>query len=70
VGQLTQPIAHAVEAGTLPTLEFLDLAGATTSDIVRAVDSRLDGHLIFGVGNIHGSGEGLVTHFTGKPWEG
>ena len=69
VGGVTRPIADGVRSGGVEAVEFLDLEGATTEQVIEEIDRRLDGHFIFGLGNIHGAAAGLVTHFTGELFE-
>lgn len=69
IGGVTRPISEAVASGRIRTSEYVDLEGASTEQIIQAIDERLGHRFIFGVGNIHGAAAGLVSHFTGEEFE-
>jgi gamma-polyglutamate synthase len=60
-GEQTRPILRAVSDGGLPVDDLLDLTGASADDVVAALNGSLSGHVIFGVGNLHGGGVELVA---------
>lgn len=65
IGQSTQPIMDAYKEGLINCREMLNLEDQPVSEIIRAVKARMPGRMIYGVGNIHGSAEGLCDWFEG-----
>ena len=59
-GEQTRPILRAVAQGAIAVDDLLDLTGASADDVVAAMNGNLSGHVIFGVGNLHGGGAELV----------
>lgn len=63
IGEVTEPIRRAHDAGRLNTREFLDLEGASAERIVATLQPWLERRVVLGVGNIAGVGAELVEHF-------
>ncbi|MDQ0338519.1 poly-gamma-glutamate synthase PgsB/CapB [Caldalkalibacillus uzonensis] len=63
VGQSTGPIRRAYEEGKIPARQMLDLDGCTTEEVIEQIGDKLAGRVIYGVGNIHGTGEPLIEWF-------
>ena len=59
-GEQTRPILGAVAQGAIAVDDLLDLTGASADDVVAAMNGNLSGHIILGVGNLHGGGVELV----------
>ena len=61
IGDLTAPIRRAWRRGRLPNVRtFRDLQGKPVREILEVLTPMLDGHVLVGVGNIHGAGEELI----------
>lgn len=63
IGESVKPIVDAYEAGMLPAKQLLNMEGKTTEDIFEAIRDKLEGRVIYGVGNIHGAAEPLCELF-------
>lgn len=66
VGEITGPIIEAVEAGRIQANEVVNLENEDVSVVIDTIDNYVNQQVIFGVGNIHGVGEPLITHLTGE----
>ncbi|TVR28081.1 MAG: poly-gamma-glutamate synthase PgsB [Nitriliruptor sp.] len=64
-GEQTRPILRAVSQGGIAVDDLLDLTGASADEVVAALNGSLSGHVIFGVGNLHGGGVELVGAIEG-----
>ncbi|AKO91886.1 poly-gamma-glutamate synthase PgsB [Priestia filamentosa] len=60
IGGTTSPISDAYERGDLDTNQYFDLEGYSTEEIIEELKPYLKGRVVYGVGNIHGSGEPLI----------
>ncbi|MTH53949.1 poly-gamma-glutamate synthase PgsB [Bacillus mangrovi] len=60
IGDTTQPIAEAYEAGNIPTDRFHNLEGYSTDEILAVLEPMMNGRAIYGVGNIHGAATPLI----------
>ncbi|KAB2492612.1 poly-gamma-glutamate synthase PgsB [Priestia filamentosa] len=60
IGGTTSPISDAYERGDLDTNQYFDLEGYSTEEIMEELKPYLKGRVVYGVGNIHGSGEPLI----------
>lgn len=57
IGEKTHPIDRAYKEGKLPNVkEYISLENKSVKDIMQVLTPMLDGHTVFGVGNIHGIG--------------
>jgi len=63
IGESVKPIVDAYEAGMIPAKHLLNMEGKTTEDIFEAIRDKLEGRVIYGVGNIHGAAEPLCELF-------
>nr|WP_281242367.1 poly-gamma-glutamate synthase PgsB [Alteribacillus persepolensis] len=63
VGETTNPIAEAYQAGNIPAEKLLDLEYYETEDIFDQLHPYLENTVVYGVGNIHGAGEPLIERF-------
>ena len=61
MGDNTSLIVKAYKRGEFPVRNLLDLESASTDEIVRVLQPFLSGKTIYGVGNIHGGADELVT---------
>lgn len=66
VGEITSPIIDAVHAGTIQANEVIDLENEDVAVVQATIDEYVNGQVIFGVGNIHGIGEPLISHLSGE----
>lgn len=66
VGNVTSPVIKAAKAGNIKAKKVIDLEGEELSTIIRTIDEHVDNQMIFGVGNIHGVGEPLISHLSGE----
>ncbi|MFG6147368.1 poly-gamma-glutamate synthase PgsB [Halobacillus sp. B23F22_1] len=66
MGETTGPIVDAYKNGALPVRNLLDLEGYETEEIVRVLQPFLTAKTIYGIGNIHGGAEELVTRLEQK----
>lgn len=66
VGEVTGPIMDAVQKGNIQANKVIDLEDETISVVIDVIDDHVKGQVIFGVGNIHGVGEPLIAHLSGK----
>lgn len=63
IGQTTQPIVDEHLAGRIICNELLNLEDEPTEVIMEAIRPKLVNRCVYGVGNIHGSGEPLCEIF-------
>ncbi|SDZ16580.1 poly-gamma-glutamate synthase PgsB/CapB [Thermoactinomyces sp. DSM 45892] len=63
IGQTTQPIIDEYRANRIVCNQLLNLENEPTEVIMDAIRSKLVGCCVYGVGNIHGSGEPLCEIF-------
>lgn len=66
VGEITVPIIEAVQAGDIEAKHIINLENEHIEVVKEIIDEHVEGQIIFGVGNIHGIGEPLITHLSGK----
>ncbi|MDQ0555136.1 poly-gamma-glutamate synthase PgsB/CapB [Paeniclostridium ghonii] len=61
IGGITEPITTAFNNGKLSNVStYLDLENASTSEIMEKIYPLLQDTLVYGIGNIHGSGEPFI----------
>lgn len=61
IGEVTEPIKSAFEKGKLPNVKnYIDLENATPDEILEAIGPLMKNRVIYGVGNIHGTGEPFI----------
>lgn len=61
IGGITEPITTAFNDGKLSNVDtYLDLENASTSEIIETIYPLLQDTLVYGIGNIHGSGEPFI----------
>ena len=63
VGGVTAPIQQAYKAGRIPAKHLLNLENMPANSIIRKIEQEFPGRLVFGIGNIHGTGEPLQAEF-------
>ena len=62
IGEKTHPIRKAREKGLLDNLVgYKNLEGAKIEEIMDVLKPMLDGHVVIGVGNIHGIGGDFIN---------
>lgn len=64
IGETTAPIIEAHAAGKIQAKNLFDLENQSTEEILSVIDNEIEGQVIYGVGNIHGSGEPLIEKLT------
>ncbi|MED4341630.1 poly-gamma-glutamate synthase PgsB [Bacillus licheniformis] len=60
IGETTEPIVKAYEAGKIPADKLFDFEHKSTEEIMFMLKNKLEGRVIYGVGNIHGAAEPLI----------
>ena len=61
IGEVTEPIRTAYEAGKFPNVKnYIDLEYAKPDEIIEKIYPLLKDRILFGVGNIHGQGEEFI----------
>ncbi len=61
IGEMTAPIRRAQRRGKLPNVQvYRELQGKSVEEIMSVLVPMLDGHVLVGVGNIHGIGEEFI----------
>ena len=61
IGSVTEPIATAFKKGLLPNVKnYIDLENATPDEILDVIGPLMKDRVIYGVGNIHGTGEPFI----------
>ena len=61
IGEMTAPIRRAYRRGKLRNVrEYRELQGKSVEEIMDVLVPMLDGHVLVGVGNIHGIGEEFI----------
>lgn len=61
IGQMTAPIRRAYRRGKLANVQvYRELQGKSVKEIIDVLVPMLDGHVLVGVGNIHGIGEEFI----------
>jgi gamma-polyglutamate synthase len=61
VGESTKPVLQAAREGRIDATDVLDLSGAAPDAVLNALEGRLRGCVVLGVGNLHGGGADLVA---------
>lgn len=65
IGEGAHPVEKAYHQGKLQNLTgYYNLEGASVKQIMKTLVPLLDGHIVFGVGNIHGIGEEFIETLT------
>lgn len=66
IGEGAHPVEKARSRGKLQNLTgYHNLEGASVAKIMETLTPLLDGHIVFGVGNIHGIGEEFIETLVG-----
>lgn len=66
IGEVSEPITSAFNSGKYPNVkEYLNLENLDTCEIMKKIEPILNDRLIYGIGNIHGSGEPLIERLLG-----
>lgn len=61
IGEMTAPIRRAYQRGKLSNVQvYRELQGKSVEEIMSVLVPMLDGHVLVGVGNIHGIGEEFI----------
>ncbi|WP_085994241.1 poly-gamma-glutamate synthase PgsB [Oceanobacillus senegalensis] len=60
IGQTTKPIIDSYQEGNINVENLYNLEGIETREIMENLEDYLHDHTIYGIGNIHGSGEPLI----------
>ncbi len=60
IGETTSPIVDAYNEGLIKANELHNLENKSTEQILEVLEGKLSNRVIYGVGNIHGSGEPLI----------
>ena len=61
IGEVTEPMTTAFKNGMLPNVKnYIDLENATPDEILEAIRPLMKNRVIYGVGNIHGTGEPFI----------
>ena len=60
IGEATDPITKEFAAGKISAESLLDFEGRETEEVLRAIEDKFSGRVIFGVGNIHGAAASLL----------
>lgn len=63
VGQSIDPIRQAYQEGKIPAQELLDLEDCSAEEVIEQIKDKIAGRVIYGVGNIHGTGQPLIEWF-------
>ena len=63
-GSDTTPVRDAAAAGRIAAREVVDCTNRSAPEVLAAVEPRLSGRVVLGVGNLHGGGVELVEEFT------
>ena len=63
IGETTEPIVKAYEAGKIPADKLFDFEHKSTEEIMFMLKNKLEGRVIYGVGNIHGAAEPLIEKY-------
>ncbi len=61
IGEVTEPITTAFKNGELPNVKnYIDLENASPDEILEVISPLMKNRVIYGVGNIHGTGEPFI----------
>ncbi len=60
-GHSTRAVIRAAEAGRIDARETLDLTGRDPQALADALEGRIDGRVVLGVGNLHGGGREIIA---------
>lgn len=60
-GHSTRAVVRAAADGHLQVREVLDLTGQEAGAVTAALDDRLKGRVVLGVGNLHGGGREIIA---------
>ncbi len=63
IGEVTEPITAAYNAGNIPASQLMNLEGHSTEEIWETLQPHLQQKVVYGVGNIHGAAEPLIEKF-------
>jgi poly-gamma-glutamate synthase PgsB/CapB len=61
-GHSTRAVVRASQDGRIDARETIDLTGRDPQAIADALEGRLDGRVVLGVGNLHGGGREIIAH--------
>lgn len=66
IGEISEPITTLFNNGEYPNVkEYLNLENLDTDGIMEYIEPRLQDRLLYGIGNIHGSGEPFIHRLLG-----
>ncbi|TXL66716.1 poly-gamma-glutamate synthase PgsB [Cerasibacillus terrae] len=68
-GSTTAPIVEKYNKDMIKADELLNLEDESMDLVLEELHKRLNGQVIYGIGNIHGSGEPLIHHLTNSSTE-
>lgn len=61
IGQETKAVNDAYNSGKIPAEEYYDIHDKNGFDVYKALEEKIAGKTIFGIGNIHGTAEEFMT---------
>ncbi|MCE7792413.1 poly-gamma-glutamate synthase PgsB [Salipaludibacillus sp. CUR1] len=62
IGESVGPITEAVGNGSIQPGELVNMEGKSVEEAAAAVKQRVNGEVVFGIGNIHGAAEELLVY--------
>jgi gamma-polyglutamate synthase len=60
-GHSTRAVIRASQDGRIDARETLDLTGQNPEALAKALEGRIDGRVVLGVGNLHGGGREIIA---------
>jgi gamma-polyglutamate synthase len=60
-GHSTRAVIRASQDGRIDARETLDLTGQEPEALAKALEGRIDGRVVLGVGNLHGGGREIIA---------
>jgi gamma-polyglutamate synthase len=60
-GHSTRAVIRASQDGRIDARETLDLTGQDPAALAKALEGRIDGRVVLGVGNLHGGGREIIA---------
>jgi gamma-polyglutamate synthase len=60
-GHSTRSVIRASQDGRIDARETLDLTGQDPAALAKALEGRIDGRVVLGVGNLHGGGREIIA---------
>lgn len=66
IGSNTKIVTQGFKSGKFPIKNLLDLGSKAPEEIINIIEREFPGRTVYGIGNIHGVGEGIVKELEAR----